>query len=212
MDGFYRWIQIIFFYKPNKLTNHIIVKSNGGFTASTDFSVGHEEFITTSNIHKNAPRLSVWLWAQFGVFLWILNEAVFYLSHYFNSAWAIIDIFHLNFLITNSMLRKIGRWSSPWFSALLALKNPARTWPNRLHLYYFRGRHGYRLRASGGNRHSAKPCGQFGQKRRASPAWLLTVLQRRVRQVKQQGRHHQCGKPESRSQSMVDVVAVVQRF
>jgi hypothetical protein len=69
-----RGIKIILFYIPKKFSNNIIVKYKGGFTASTDFSIGEKEFKTTSSIHKNAPRLSVWLWAQIGVFLLILNE------------------------------------------------------------------------------------------------------------------------------------------
>jgi hypothetical protein len=44
-------------------------KHKGGITASTDFSIGQKESKTPINIHKKAPRLSVWLWAQIGVFL-----------------------------------------------------------------------------------------------------------------------------------------------
>jgi hypothetical protein len=69
VDRGYRWIKFGFFYIPKQFYDDIVVKHKGGFTATSDFSIGQEEFKTSSNIHKKAPRLSSWLWAQIGVFL-----------------------------------------------------------------------------------------------------------------------------------------------
>ena len=44
--------------KMNQLSDDILIKSEGRFTASTDLSVGEKQVITTTNIHNKTPLVS----------------------------------------------------------------------------------------------------------------------------------------------------------
>ena len=53
----------------DQFSDHILIKSEGRFTTSTDLSIRQKQVITTTNVHKKAPRMSIWLWGSNGV-LW----------------------------------------------------------------------------------------------------------------------------------------------
>ena len=59
----------------DQLPDHILIKPEGRFTASTDLSVGEKQVKTTTNIHKNHPCEQLIL-CSFGVFRVIGNYPV----------------------------------------------------------------------------------------------------------------------------------------
>ncbi len=65
----------------DQFSDHILIKSEGRFTTSTDLSIRQKQVITTTNIHRKAPRMSIWLWAQTGCYGVASYRAILYLNY-----------------------------------------------------------------------------------------------------------------------------------
>ena len=57
-EGLLLMNRVILRQKTDQLPDHILIRPEGRFTASTDLSVGEKQLITTINVHTKNPQVS----------------------------------------------------------------------------------------------------------------------------------------------------------